>query len=52
MSAVPYLRGPNKKIDGIEIINEIKITGEIKIIGGATVIKKAKKIIINFLIFN
>ena len=57
VSAVFYLRGPNKRAGGIEIVDGVKITGGIKIIngaitaGGAIVIKKTKEIIINSLIF-
>ena len=58
MSAVPYLRGPNKKTGGVEIINKIKAAGGIKIINGTTIIDEAiiiertRKIIINSLIFS
>ena len=51
MSAALYLRGPNKKIGGIEIAGGIKITGGIKIIDEARTAEKTKKIIINFLVF-
>ena len=52
MSVVLCLRGPNKKIGGIEAIDGIKIINGIKIIDGATAVKRTRKIIINFLIFN
>ena len=52
VSAVPCLRGLNKKTGGIKIIGGIKIAGEIKIIDGAKIIEKTKKIIINSLILN
>ena len=52
MSAAPYLREFNKKINKIEVIGGIKIKDEIKIIGEIKIIKEIKKIIINFLVFN
>ena len=57
MSAAFCLRGPNKRADGVKIINEIKIADGIKIadeaitINETIIIKRTREIIINSLIF-